>query len=124
MSQRDDTGPSLWYAPWSWYGSGGQVVGAQTGGEEQDNTVQADPSSDLAVMFTQSVTQDVVVDFPPDNGINAGQHEPEPLGTDSNPIATSFESNTLGWASFFTTRTVVMKGISEVSTQGSKADVE
>ena len=98
MSQRtrDDTGPSAWYVPWSWYGSGGQVVGAQTGGGGQDNTVQADPSSDLAMMFTQSVTQDVAVDFPPDNGINAGQHEPEPLGTDSN----------------------------EVSAQGSKADVE
>ena len=61
---------------------------------------------------------------PPDNGINAGQHKPEPLRTDSNPIATSFESNTLGWASFFTTRMLAMKRISEVSAQGSKGDVE
>jgi len=97
---------------------------AQTGGEEQDNTVKADPSSDLAVIFTQTVTRDVAVDLPPDNGINAGQHELEPLGTDSNPIATTFETNTLGWASFFTTRMLAMKRIDEVSAQGSKADVE
>lgn len=113
---RDDTGPSGWYAPWLWYGSG-----RQNEGKEQDNPMKANASS---VMHTPLVTQDAVVDFPPENGVNAGQQEPEPLRTDSNPIATSFESNTLGWASFFTTRMLSMKRISEVGIEGSKGDVE
>ena len=99
--------PSVWYAPWSWYSSSTNV----------NRPVQPEPQGPgiSENVLPLPMTEDL---------------EPEPISSEVpaappiNPITASMEANRGGWASFFSSRTLIVKTLGYKTVGGGGEDVK
>lgn len=138
-------GPAAWYYPWAWYGSGSAPPGPPNEGDgahgdegddlrghskteseivKEEALARDDPSSTAAAPESQELTLRGQADTAADLGAKAQDAKPTIqealIAASTNPIETSFATNRTGWASFFMSRALLMKSI----TDGSEEKIE
>ena len=124
---------SAWYSPWSWYASSPIVpssssMAPQASGSDDTLDVQ-EPSHEKTAserVKEQALARDDAaatpadIQPPPETGapsVQAGSGQPEtppsPSPQPSNPIESSISVNRAGWASFFMSKALLMKNITD-----------
>ena len=95
---------SSWYSPWGWYSSANTSGPLQLESESLEvKTISEDPEVDLPLIVSRpEATSSLEGDTP-----SASVHPASPI----NPITTSMEANWGGWASFFSSRTFMVKTV-------------
>ena len=104
--QVSNSSSPMWYVPWGWYSStntGGPVRSASESLETK--TISEDTQVDVVLPIAQDPEQEpaIVASSEPLEGPAAFAHVPV------NPITTSLEANWGGWASFFSSKALLVK---------------
>ena len=97
---------SSWYSPWGWYSSTNASGLVQLESESLEvKTISEDPQVDAPLPVSRS--EPTASSETREGGYmpSASAHLPSPI----NPITTSMEANWSGWASFFSSRTLMVK---------------
>lgn len=108
---------SAWYAPWSWYGNSSSAIAGQ--GEDKaagDGDGNGEMTQSERVK-EEALARDRVEDTsPPPSAaptIEVTGASPTPSQEVSNPIENTISSNTSGWASFWSSKSLTTKNITE-----------
>ena len=93
---------SSWYSPWGWYSSTNASEPVQLESERLEvKTRSEDPQVDTSLFVSHQLEPTSAEGDAP----SASAHPPPPM----NPITTSMEANWGGWASFFSSRSLMVK---------------
>ncbi|KAG5651798.1 hypothetical protein H0H81_007357 [Sphagnurus paluster] len=93
---------SAWYSPWTWYASG-SIEGAEAAGEDAPAMTQAEMVKEAALARPEAGSEKVEEE--------KRQEAEVERAPDVNPVEAMVTANRSGWASFFSSRSLMMKTI-------------
>jgi hypothetical protein len=98
---------SSWYSPWGWYSSTNESGPLQRESESLEvKTISEDPQVDVPLFVSRPEPTSAASSHEGDT-TSTSAHPPPPI----NPITSSMEANWSGWASFFSSRTLMVKTV-------------
>ncbi|GLB45672.1 hypothetical protein LshimejAT787_2600050 [Lyophyllum shimeji] len=122
---------SSWYAPWTWYSSTGAsnvATAPQSTTEVSEAAVEpgiGEVNGDLKLDGAGEVTTNMEATAKIEQGTTAlaeARVEKDQEPKDVNPITATISTNRSGWASFFSSRALMMKTITDAPASGTRVD--
>lgn len=112
---------SAWYLPWGWYGSTTSATPASNGGVSKLDSTGQNSADECAKTESEIVKEEALArsdpaptaQSPTVAGTVPATETPSSPSPSANPIESSISANRSGWASFFMSRALITKSITE-----------